>query len=86
MSDTYKSIMEAQMLSSSEEEIERLEARVAKLENPKPCVWRNYPDSRGREEWSPACDTGPWQFTFDYEPDWIKFCPGCGKPVEVSDE
>ena len=48
------------------------------------CVWRNYPDSRGDEEWTTACDTGPWQFAGgtakSYE---VKFCPGCGGRVVI---
>jgi hypothetical protein len=69
------------------DEIMRLQARVAKLENPEPCIWLRDEDMHGTEYWNQSCGNFPFVFA-NGGPAQSKFqfCPNCGRPLEVSDE
>lgn len=57
-----------------------LRERVKELENPKPCYWV---EEDGDSYWESDCEHY-WTF-IDGGPveNKVKFCQGCGKPVEV---
>jgi hypothetical protein len=60
---------------------------VAELENPEPCVWTRDEDMHGTEYWELSCGDHPFVFTDGGpEENKFRFCPTCGKPLEVSDE
>jgi hypothetical protein len=67
--------------------ITKLKARVAELENPKPCVWVRDEDMHGTEYWNQSCGDYPFVFANGGPAEnKFQFCPNCGRPLEVSDE